>query len=156
MRIVGGRVNVPTKRAMLSSLEPTGYLKDYEELYRVRDETDFLRDSPRLRGATFHEAALNLFDQPLSEFIGLLDDIGIERVICAAIDVRSAHGRHLPNDVVGEVVAQYPDRIIGLAGFAISPHTRGAGGVAAQAQRARKVAGPERAAALRSRLTAQL
>ncbi|MBI2320622.1 MAG: amidohydrolase [Chloroflexi bacterium] len=116
MRIIDGRVVPPAKGAVASALSPTGYLSDYQELYRARDEADFLRDSPRLQGTTFREAVLALLDQPLSAFLGFLEDAGIEQVICAAIDVRSAQGRHLPNEVVGELVAQCPERIVGLAG----------------------------------------
>jgi hypothetical protein len=59
-------------------------------------------------------------DRPFEDFIGLLDDAGIDKILFHAKDVETTFGRKLGNDVVHATCQRAPDRILFSA--SVDPH----------------------------------
>jgi predicted TIM-barrel fold metal-dependent hydrolase len=55
-----------------------------------------------------------------------MDAAGVDKAVIVAIDAETIHNYRVPNDLVAETVAKYPDRLIGFA--SVDPH-KGADGV---------------------------
>ncbi|MDL2314017.1 amidohydrolase family protein [Desulfovibrio sp. OttesenSCG-928-C14] len=76
-----------------------------------------LLDSPALRNC-FRTTGNPKPEKPVSlaEFLQEVDKAGISQIVCTGRDMRSAGGAYISNDYVAGLVAEFPDRIIGLAG----------------------------------------
>jgi predicted TIM-barrel fold metal-dependent hydrolase len=59
-------------------------------------------------------------DRPFAEFVRFLDQQGVGRFVVKARDIETTFGLRIPNEAVAELVRQYPDRIVGVAGA--DPH----------------------------------
>lgn len=53
----------------------------------------------------------------LEDFVGEFTQAGIDKVVCTGRDIETTSAWKVTNDYVAEMVAKYPDRIIGLAGI---------------------------------------
>ena len=92
-------------------------MKRYAELYATwKDSEPFLNDSPQFKGRDFREALQNISDGPFDNFIKVLDDIGIERIVCRGHDSRSTGGRYIPNQTIAELARKFPERLIAFSG----------------------------------------
>lgn len=121
---------IPTKEVLLDlivSLPPqmARYLKDVfgprvaplmgltpEELYRLKNtlgQEELKKElAPRM----------SLMSMPLEKFIRQLDTMGVKRAVIFNLDEETPSGlKGLPNDYYADVVKQYPDKFIGIAGI---------------------------------------
>lgn len=53
----------------------------------------------------------------LEDFIADIDAAGIEKVVCTGRDIETTSAWKVTNDYVADIVNQYPDRVVGLAGI---------------------------------------
>jgi len=129
-KIIDALCYVPTEDIILDlavSLPPqmARYLKDVfgprvapaigitaEELYQMKISMseDKLRETlaPKMRPMA----------TPLDEFVRQLDKMGVEKAVIFNLDEETPSGlKGLPNDYYADIVRQYPDKFIGMAGI---------------------------------------
>lgn len=58
----------------------------------------------------------------VDDFFGLLDMAGVTTAVIHGEDMESTYGRKIPNEIVLELVQQYPDRFVGFIGA--DPHKK--------------------------------
>lgn len=129
-KIIDALCYVPTEDIILDlavSLPPqmARYLKDVfgprvapamgitaEELYQMKISMseDKLREAlaPKMKPMA----------TPLGEFVRQLDEMGVEKAVIFNLDEETPSGlKGLPNDYYADIVRQYPDKFIGMAGI---------------------------------------
>jgi predicted TIM-barrel fold metal-dependent hydrolase len=98
-------LTVPTE-ALVAGYHPyPPHLANYERVYR--NSTDH-GELSRFRG------------KPVEEFFSFLDAHDIGKVCVKARDLATTFNLTIPNEAVAELIADYPDRVVGFAGA--DPH----------------------------------
>lgn len=129
-KIIDSLCYVPTEEVFLDlivSLPPqmAGYLKDVfgpriapllgldaEELYRVKTTLS----QPEMR--EFFRPRIKPLCMSVSDFIGQMDEMGVEKAVIFNLDEETPSGlKGLPNDYYADIVQEYPERFIGVAGI---------------------------------------
>ncbi len=79
---------------------------------------DYMKDYFRVYGPELEEGleALLNHDWSAESFVQMLDNEGIDIAVVRARDVETSFGLKIPNETCAELVKQYPQRLIGLAG----------------------------------------
>lgn len=80
-------------------MNPPKYLEGYRALYAGQLQ-DLLQHA----------------EQTFGDFLGYLRELGIVKAVIKAKDIETTYQRKLPNEVVADLVRQYPDLFIGFAG----------------------------------------
>ncbi|MGE3966977.1 MAG: amidohydrolase family protein, partial [Dongiaceae bacterium] len=98
-------LTVPTE-ALVAGYHPyPPHLANYERVYR--NSTDH-GELSRFRG------------KPVEEFFSFLDAHDIGKVCVKARDLATTFNLTIPNEAVAELIADYPERVVGFAGA--DPH----------------------------------
>ncbi|MBU3917378.1 amidohydrolase family protein [bacterium] len=85
---------------------------DAEELYRVK--TTMGQDEMR----RFLTPKVKPLSTTVDEFVTQLDGMGVEKAVIFNLDEETPSGlKGLPNDYYADIVRQYPDKFIGIAGI---------------------------------------
>lgn len=78
---------------------PPKYLEGYKNLYMTQLDDLFEH-----------------IDKPMDDFVGYMDTVGVTKAVVKAKDIETTYQRKVKNEVVAELVQDYPDRFIGFAG----------------------------------------
>lgn len=109
--IIDFRVRPPVQETRKSTLEtPEDPFSGYFNVYK------------KVQKSTAYDKAEveKIYDMGFDKFLDMLKALGIVKIVSCARDAETTFGLKLRNEVIGQLVEKYPDRVIGFA--AVDPH----------------------------------